>query len=184
MKVSIKPDGTIDFDGANTSQVIEVLQALKNKNAVVPFKTKEKQIAINIKKPKQNRDFRKSPERNNEQHEYAKDASPLPLGIPYDVYANQKILLISFDNDGDIQKHDSLQIECRKAVVRLFFENGNKPMALPSIRAKLLKDGGVTYKSINTYTNHLVRTGVLAKDKNTNTLHISKYFIGLIANEE
>lgn len=97
-------------------------------------------------------------------------------GFSIDKALSLDLLNYSFDN-GKQLKDESKQVKARKEIVWIFTANSNKSLAVNDICEPLIKSLGLSSPAASNYISQCARLGVLAKNQNDNTYHLSKWFI-------
>lgn len=97
-------------------------------------------------------------------------------GFSIDKALSLQLLTYSFDSGGQL-KDDSKQVKARKEIVWIFTANGNKSLVVNDICEPLIKSLGLSSPAASNYISQCARLGVLAKNQNNSTYHLSKWFI-------
>ena len=106
------------------------------------------------------------------------EGKPVVIGTGFsiDKALSLELLNYSFDSGGQL-KDESRQVKARKEIVWIFASSGNKPLAVNDICEPLIKSLGLSSPAASNYISQCARLGVLAKNQNDNTYHLSKWFI-------
>lgn len=108
--------------------------------------------------------------------QYENKPVAIGAGFNLDKALSLDLLSYSFDSGGQL-KDESKQVKARKEIVWIFASSGNNPLVVNDICEPLIKSLSLSSPAASNYISQCARLGVLAKNQNDNTYHLSKWFI-------
>ena len=168
MKVSIKPDGTIDFDNAETAQIIEVRQAMRLQDSKPMIA--EHSLVDSESEPKKPEAKNINKEYN---HEIVDDEVISIKGKGYVNPSSGRVFISPYT--GKPIANETVYVRALNGLITIFCKNGNTPSTTTQLSDDLLKiEPKLKRTAVSAYMSAFVAMGIISKEKNGTPV---KYFL-------
>ncbi len=169
-KISVVINGSeLNIENPNAEQLSAIISALSGDN-------KKPEPASTVTKKSSTKQMRERARSAISSFQYESKATIIGSGFSIDKALSLPLLSFSFDNGGQL-KSSSKQVKARREIVFIFAASNNKPLAVEGICEPLIKSLGLSSPAASNYISQCARLGVLAKNQNNNTYHLSEWFI-------
>lgn len=116
-------------------------------------------------------------------HQYENQNSYQPIRISFDIDKAMSLpcSLYNYDNHKSIHRQH-IRFQVRYEVLAFFISTKNIPVSMEDLARYVITKVKTSKTSVKVYVTEMVRLGIIAKDTEMKTYHVSKWFLSKISN--
>lgn len=113
---------------------------------------------------------------DNHQYESQNSYQPIRNSLDIDKAMTMPCSLYNYDSNRLIHKQH-IRFQVRQEVLEFFVSTQNVPASMEDLASYVITKIKTSKTSVNVYVTEMVRLGIIAKDTDMKTYHVSKWFL-------